>query len=126
MRSFIISIILLSVMLLCILLNNFYIQALLDRMIELTEDLPSADSVGFGSGNEEPASPPHEHWHKHKGFASCTVNMKFISTISDLSQLVKASYASGSKELYVYSKELLLSELEELKKAEQLSFLGFL
>jgi len=126
MRSFVISIILLGVMLICVSLNAFYLQSVFEKMLELTNALPATDSPDFGAKNSKSASLPYEHWNKCKTFVGCTVNMKYVTAISDLAALVHVSYAAGNKEIYVCAKELLRSQLEELKKAEQLSLLGIL
>lgn len=125
MRAFIVSVLLAVVMILCTLLNNIYINKILDTMDLLASELP--EHCGFSAADvPETVSAPARHWKKNLSILSCTVNMKYIDRISYAADEVISRYAAEDDSEYQAARTVLAQAISGLREAEKIGFTGIM
>ena len=118
MKSFIISIIIFSFLIILIIANSIYIHKIANEMLKISESLSPADISGV---NELCTL-----WQKHRLAFSISINDTQIEKITDYTENIKSAATLGNDtELEKYI--TLLSEiLKELKQLEEISFQGII
>ena len=118
MKAFIISIIILTVLILSIILNIFYIHNICDQMLKRALELSPQDISG--------AESLYEFWKENEPIFSISIHDSHIERINELTVDIKSAAAIGNGTDFEKNIILLTELLEELKSNEKISFQGII
>lgn len=118
MKAFVISLIIFTLMLTGIVINNIYINNVADELTVMVGNIPRADKDGCYSE----ASRINEYWEKHQALIGMSVSFVELNRVSDniTALLVYADEKDVTE--FECSKKLLLNSIAEMRRLESLEF----
>lgn len=118
MKTFIISMIIFSILIALVITNSIYIHKITDRMLAL--------SLAISPNDFDGANNLSLFWQKHRLFFSISVHDSQIESITEIIENIKSAAALGNDAEFNKNIILLSELLEELQKIEEISFQGII
>ena len=118
MKSFIISLVIFSLLLILVTANSFYVHGVCDEML--------TDYRSLLINDIDRANRLCETWKKHRAIFSISIYDSHLEKITELTENIKSAATIGNGAEFKKNINLLTEILEELKKNEEISFQGII
>ena len=117
MKSFVITLLLLGAMLLGILVNSLYINNVVDRMLQMLNQLPDQNHDACA----EKAREVLEYWNTQLGIVDLSINYLIVDRVTEQALLLVSSAEDGDFYGYRAALALLRDAVEDLGRLEAIS-----
>ena len=117
MKSFVITLLLLGAMLLGILANSLYVNNVVDRMLEMLDQLSDLPHIA----SAEKARALLDYWNTQLGIVDLSINYLIVDRVTEQALLLVASAEGGDLYGYRAAMTLLRDAVEDLGRLEAIS-----
>ncbi len=125
MKAFIASLVLLAILMVCSVLNCFYIDRVTGKMLALCAEFPEKAAEGEEEMPEVLKAALSE-WEKAKPRLRAASKASYIFTVSTALSSTRDYYLHGSPDDYISAKNQLIEALKALQVSDSLSFSGII
>ncbi len=125
MKSFIASLVILGILLLCSVINSIYIDRLSDKMLELEKIFPEKSEDGECPPNEK-ISEALSLWDESKPRLLAAAKNSYVNAISAALYNAADFYEHGAPADYIAARRLLREAVKALQMSDSLSLLGII
>ena len=125
MKAFIASLVLLAVLMVCSVLNCFYIDRVTGKMLALCAEFPEKAAEGEEEMPEVLKTALSE-WEEAKPRLRAASKASYIFTVSTALSSTRDYYLHGSPDDYISAKNQLIEALKALQVSDSLSFSGII
>ena len=122
MRSFIVSILLAAILLGCIMLNNFYINRVADRMLEQLDALPQIDDPACALQARELLA----EWDEQVEYVRLSVGYSVVDRVCEQATTLLACAECGDLYGFQTALALLRDAIGDMRRLESLSISNIL
>lgn len=118
MKSFIVSIIIFSILILLVTANSIYVHSVCNKMLRISNSLQIEDI--------DAANELCRFWQKNRMIFSISIHDTHLERITELTENIKSAVNTGDGAEFSKNIILLSELLDALKKNEEISFQGII
>ncbi len=119
MKLFALSLILPILIITLVVINTFYINQTIDKLIELADEVRNEQTIGS-------AEKLLSYWEGHRSFIALSVSLREIDSTTENILILKSACNENNKWMIEQSYNLFCNSLEDIRRYEKIDLLNIL
>ena len=117
MKIFAISLVLLISIIVLVVINSFYIERTIDRLIELSD-------IAQSEKTPDAIEQLCDYWEDHRSYVALSVSLREIDSVTENLLNVKSAFDENNEWMMKQSYALLINALEDIRRYEKIAILN--